>query len=281
MNIKMKKIAAVMIAMFSMAFVSACGKEIKIDAASAFFPMGERVVNAVFDEDYVKNHVVINQVATFDGFSNISTGNADLLISSIPNEEQSQQMAKSGKNFEVIPFKTEPLVVFVNKDNPVDSISIEEFRELYKNESTNWKAYGGDDLMVNTYQLEEGNGSQTAFSQYVAGTVISQYHHEIKTMPEIISIVGDDKSGIGYAFKSYYIDMYSSINTKPLKIDGKSADEHDYPLTCEVSLYYCKDKSKTDIKKIIDYIMSDEGQKTIKTGSLENIDYEALAANSK
>jgi phosphate transport system substrate-binding protein len=45
----------------------------------------------------------------------------------------------------MIPVAWDALVVVVNKDNPIDSISLPQLRDLYLGKITNWQQLGGDD----------------------------------------------------------------------------------------------------------------------------------------
>lgn len=230
--------------------------DIQIDASSAFFPLAEDMMYELLGaSDSDKELVTL--VATPEGFSNISSGKTDLLISSIPNEAQERMMEESGYEFETIPIREEPLVILVNKDNPLSSIGMDQLLNLYLCDNQNWLDYGGVDLTVASYQLTEGNGSQTAFSQYVKGSRIGEFHQEITSMNQIIDAVADDPGGICYAFNSYVKRMYSNSNTKVIQVDGKSPDDPDYPLICQVSAYYRKNNSNPRLREILDFLQSD------------------------
>ena len=46
----------------------------------------------------------------------------------------------------------------------------------------------GKQLHIHTYQLEPGNGSQSAFGKIVRGNIIDECHHEIHTMQILLMI---------------------------------------------------------------------------------------------
>lgn len=142
-------------------------------------------------------------------------------------------------------------MILVNEDNPVSSLSSEQLQDLYLKDGQNWSEYGGEDLPVTTYQLTEGNGSQTAFARYVDGVQLSESHREIETMNAIIDEVAMDRGGICYAFASYYFGSYTKGNTKVIKIDGKSYDDPEYALTCMVSAYFCESEASADVKRFV------------------------------
>lgn len=243
------------------------GQEIQINASSAFFPMTKNIIKSIYEESK-ESMPVVTQVATNDGFFNISAGKTDLLISSIPDDRQKKCMEESEQEIVSVPITREPLVILVNKDNPVDSITMEELTSMYLGEDENWRDYGGENLAVTTYQLTEGNGSQTAFSQYIEGTRLGESHREIATMNAIVDAVGADPGGVCYAFGSFLFRMYSNDATKVIRIDGKSFADPEYPLTCTVSAYYRKESGVPVLEKIIAYLESDEGKNLVHISSL-------------
>lgn len=266
----------IMLAILLTVFSIGCGKgkdkteytpNVLIEASTAFFPMTETIMGQIFESSDTARQIV-TPVATSEGFADISSGTADMLISSIPNEQQQKLLDDADGDYACIPVITEPLVILVNENNPVDSVSMEQLRNLYQKNDQNWSEYGGNDLPVTTYQLAEGNGSQTVFSQYVKGMQVGENHREIQTMNAIIDAVAEDESGICYAFSSYYFRGYSGMNTKAVQIEGKDFDDSGYPLTCVVSAYYCKDNRNPDLKRIIDFLQSEEGRKVVEGQSL-------------
>ena len=53
-----------------------------------------------------------------------------------------------------------------HKDNPIDSLTIEQIQSIYSGKITNWNQVGGEDLEIKAYQREGNSGSQTAMEQY-------------------------------------------------------------------------------------------------------------------
>jgi phosphate transport system substrate-binding protein len=51
----------------------------------------------------------------------------------------------------MVPMAWDALVVITHKDNPVDSISLDQLKAVYSGEITSWKALGGNDLPVRLF----------------------------------------------------------------------------------------------------------------------------------
>ncbi len=55
------------------------------------------------------------------------------------------------RRVQLTPVAWDALVVITHKDNPVDTISSEQLRKLYKGQITNWKELGGNDAPIELY----------------------------------------------------------------------------------------------------------------------------------
>ena len=217
---------------------------LKIDAASAFYPFASNMANIIYNKsDNVK------MVSTNNAFLDLAKGKADIVISTMPSEEQKQIIDKL--DLEYIPLFKEPLAIIVNNNISFNDISIDDLKKYYSSNE------------LNTYQLVKNNGSQTCFETIVKNNIIGNNHYEIKIMPDIIDEIGKDEKGIGYAFYSYYTKMHKSLNTKIIDVNGINVKSDDYPLLFDVYLIYSTNNKNDNIQKIVDWIYSDEGQDNI------------------
>lgn len=226
----------------------------KIEAASAFYPFTANLVQNIYSkESYSKD--LFNIVSTNEAFYDVINGKTDIAIVTGPSDEQKELINNSNKEliFELI--YEEPLVVFVNRDNKINNLNIEQIQDIYNNNSLSW----------NTYQLEENNGSQTCFESIVKDNIIMNNHYEIKTMPEIIDEVAKNKNGIGYAFGSYYTKMHINNNTKLINVNNKGPNQTDYPLLFPVYMVYKIDNNNINIQKIAKWLQTNEGQDFIES----------------
>lgn len=205
--------------------------KIKIEAASAFYPFTCNLMKKTYGNDNM-----VKMVSTSQAYNDIINKKANIIISTAPSEEQKNMIQKSNISLKYITLYNEPLAIFVNKNNNIDNLSIEQIQNIYYENNSNW----------NTYQLEKNNGSQTCFESIVKNNHLGNNHYEINTMPKIIDEVALDNNGIGYAFYSYYSKMHINNNTKIINVNGKKISDTDYPLLFEVYLIYRTDDNKNE-----------------------------------
>ena len=160
-------------------------------------------------------------------------------------------------------FAKEPLAFLLNTANDIDNLTIEQIKNCYEGKCRNWSEMGGDDTPVHTYQLEKGNGSQSAFEKIVKGNVIDDNHREVATMPEIVDCVAADKAGICYTYWSYYAKMYANKLTKMAKVEGKDPSSPEYLLMYDIFLVFDMDNPNRNVGRLVDFILSAEGQKLV------------------
>lgn len=165
-------------------------------------------------------------------------------------------------------------VFITHKDNPVDSLTIDQIQKIYSGEITNWKEVSGDDAKIVPYQREENSGSQTAMEKLVMKGIPMLSPDTVKVevgMGELVDAVAEYKnsqSSLGYTYQ-YYIDkLYKNENIKVLLVEGISSKPENlrtgaYPFTTP---YYGVIRSGDEQKtggKFLDWMLSDEGQECI------------------
>ena len=215
---------------------------LKVEAASSFYPMSKELFSK---QDFLSD---VKMKSTNEVYEDIINGKADIIVVTKASDEQKTLVDNSGVELEYKVLYREPLAIFVNKESDINNLSIKEIQDAYYYENGN----------LNTYQLEKNNGSQTCFESIVKNNPIGNTHYEIKTMPEIIDKVAEDKNGIGYAFYSYYSKMYGKDNVKIIDVDGKNIFFFFYPLQFEVYLIYRKDNNNRNISKAIEELEEKE-----------------------
>ncbi len=238
---------------------------LRIDVVSAFWPFMAEVTQAILEPAAFTEMQWLKRVATSIGFQELSEGKTDLLIGNDGNEILNRQLEQTGLPIVKEKIWKEPIAILLNKDNPVKNLTVSQIQDIYFGRIRNWSELGGKQQPIHTYQLERGNGSQTAFEKIVKGNDIDENHHEIHTMPEIIDNVAKDISGICYAFWSYYTRMYANTQTHMIAVDDVAVTVPDYPLQDELYLIYRKDHPNANLHRLISWLKSAKGQELIAT----------------
>lgn len=173
--------------------------------------------------------------------------------------------------YEVIGYND--MVFFTHRDNPVDSLTVQQIKDIYSGRITNWKDVGGKDEEITAFQ--RGNPyTQKAMEKYVMkdSSLMSSKERYIKRKfreNELIENEYLNRTGsIGYTFGYFYKKLYDSEDIKIIKIDGVSPDEDNirsgaYPFGIPCYAFTVKG-DENDVLQVRDFLLSDEGQQVIR-----------------
>ena len=246
-----------------------------LDGAAALVPVYASVIEncypegsvtyeggAFSDDNYYGENFAADSVMqyqnTIRGFDALVDGSVDLFFTAHPSKEQMQSAEDKGVELEIVPIGLEAFVFFVNKDNPVDGLTTEQIRSIYRGEITNWKDVGGASRMIDPLTRVEGSGSQTMMDKFMDGNMLSTRHP--------LSIFG---GGIGYSFRYYLSGMVADDDVKMLAVDGiypnaENIRNGSYPISTSFYVVYRKDNQNENVGKLVEWLLSDEGQTMIE-----------------
>lgn len=247
-----------------------------IDGATALAPYYELMASKLLDMELSEAKTWVLCSRTDGAYENLIYGAADMIFVSMPSEEQQSMADEEGFEFEMTPFLNGGFVFFVNKSNPVDSLTVQQLHDIYAGKITNWKEVGGDDLEIIAYQRPNNSGSQTGMYHYIISEdeiMHAPTEKKIEGMGEIVDAVAgyeNSQGAIGYSYYYYVTSMHYSDDIKLLAIDGISPSDETigngtYPLINPS--YVIIDKSTpadSHIRDIVQWIVGPEGQQTGK-----------------
>lgn len=145
------------------------------------------------------------------------------------------------------------IVVIINKDNPIGSLSKEQLRDLNTGKVKNWKEVGGPDLPVKVVTSQPGSATRQVFQkQIMGGAEYEADAAEARTTKEEINEVGKNKGAIGAVSEGFFDQ--GKGNTKKI-----GAPEIKRPLGLVTA-----GSPSADAQKVIDFLKSKEGQSLIQ-----------------
>ena len=143
---------------------------------------------------------------THPGYVRLINGEVDLIVVTEPSEEELALAKEKNVELEVIPVVNEGFVFYVNGENKVDNLSLEQVQKIYTGEITNWLQVGGEDAPIRAFQRPENSGSQTGMLSLVMKDLplMKPLKEDlVETMSAIIGLVSDYDNGrnaIGYSY---------------------------------------------------------------------------------
>jgi phosphate transport system substrate-binding protein len=169
------------------------------------------------------------------------------------------------------------LSVFVNAENPVQELSLEQLEGIFTGKIKNWKAVGGSDGPITVYSRENSSGTYEFFKDLVLRG--NDFAASAQTMPgtaALLQAVGKDKKGIGYGGAAYgagakHLKIKKTAEalaiepTEESVLKGAMGDsDKGYPIWRYLFIYVNPAADKGDIAAYLKWIRSDDGQKIVK-----------------
>ena len=235
-----------------------------LDGSEALYPIYSAVAYSIYPESSVSfsdgefsEESSVQMKNTIRGFTAVVDGDTDIFLTAHPSESQMAYAKEKGVELELVPIGKEAFVFIVNKENPVSDLSVDEIRKIYSGEITNWSAVGGEFLPINPTKRLENSGSQSTMKAFMKGT-------EMKSNP--LGFLG---RSIGFSFRFYVSDVAENGGIKILSVNGVYPDKENisnksYPVVADFYAVYRKDNENENVKKVIDFLLSDEGKKIIE-----------------
>jgi phosphate transport system substrate-binding protein len=153
------------------------------------------------------------------------------------------------------------IALVVHPEVPVDGLSLDEARQIFAGEITNWSEVGGPDENIVVVSREEGSGTRGAFEDMVMGddalivdtALLQPSNGAVKTT------VASTPLSVGYISFGYLDD-----SVKALAIDGveptvANAQSDEYPVVRPLNMV-TKGEPTGLAKDFLDFIMSADGQ---------------------
>ncbi len=245
-----------------------------IDGATAAFPVYSAFVNAVYPSETKLYDGVFEYNNTVRGYRALAEKKTDVFIGAAPSKEQKEYAERNGTEFEYTQIGSEAFVFFVNKDNPIESLSLEEIKGIYSGKITNWSEVGGKNEKIVPFQRNEGSGSQSMLLRLMGDTPVVEPDTEtfVDGMGGIIEEVADYKNkstSIGFSFRFYVEGIIKNPDIKMIAVDGIKPSKENikngtYPIIAPVYAVTYKDNPNVNARKLISWMLSGEGQYIIE-----------------
>ena len=242
----------------------------RIDGAAALFPVYSAFVNAVYPNTTKLHDGIFEYNNTPDGYRLLAEKETDIFIGVYPSDEQRAYAEENQTTFEYTPIGTEAFVFFVHKDNPITNLTTEQIKDIYSGKITNWKDVGGKNEKIAAFQRNEGSGSQSMLKRFMGDTPITDAPTEMLNdlMAGIIEQVADYKSktnSIGFSFRYYVEGIIKNPDIKMISIDGAAPTSENirngsYPILTPIYAVTYKENQNGNVDKLLEWILSDEGQ---------------------
>ncbi|MBK5263208.1 MAG: phosphate ABC transporter substrate-binding protein [Peptostreptococcaceae bacterium] len=226
-------------------------------------PLSEELA-AVFMDANPDYTVDVQGGGSGQGIKSIQEGIADIgaLSRNLKDEEK-------GSVSKEITIALDGIAVVVNKDTTVTNLTLEQIRQIYTGEITNWKEVGGKDTPITVVSREEGSGTRGAFVEItkvavkdnagnetdmtVANALIQPSTGSVKTT------VASTPNTIGYVSLGALDDSVKAVTVEGVVPSIENIIDGTYKIS-RPFIYVVGETVSETAQMYLDFVLSDEGQ---------------------
>jgi phosphate binding protein len=263
----LKRISAavvVVILALSMSLMSACsrgpGGDMIVAGSTSVQPYAE-----ILAEEYMVLHpgakIDIQGGGSAAGITAAQSGTANIGMSS-------RELKKEEKNFWNVEIARDGLALIVNPKNPIQNLTLNQIRDIYTTEITDWSQVGGPKSKINIITREEGSGTRSAFVELVMGkNEISPKAIVQDSNGAVRQLVEDDPNAIGFISLGLVNEKVKALHLGGVAATRENIMNGSYSLS-RPFLFITSGKPSGIAKEFIDFTLSLEGQKLLSNEGL-------------
>lgn len=200
------------------------------------------------------------------GIASLINGTVDFANASREmKDEETAQVADSGRTAVEHEVARDGIAVIVNPANGVEELTSEQVGAIYRGEITNWKDVGGVDKTIVVLSRDTSSGTYEFFKEEMVGKdkEMAKSVQLLASNQAIVDEVSNNDAAIGYCGVGYVID-----SVKVAKLDGVAASvetvlDGTYPLSRGLYMYSADELSDA-MQAFLDFVLSPAGQKIVE-----------------
>jgi phosphate transport system substrate-binding protein len=178
-------------------------------------------------------------------------------IGAVSRELKEEEKAKNLKEFTLA---LDGIAVAVNPENKVDDLTLEQLKNIYLGNITNWNEVGGSDATITLVNREAGSGTRGAFEELVMGEdTISDKAIVQNSTGAVKTIIESDKNAIGYISLAVADDKVKAVKIEGIEATAENIISGQYKIS-RPFIYITAEEPQGLAKAFLDFALSDEGQ---------------------
>ena len=263
----MKKLSAMLL--LAGVFLTGCGYASSTENSSANSKQGQIVaggstalqplVESAQEQFVAKNanyQITVQGGGSGTGLSQVASGSVQIGNSDVFAEEKDGVDASKLVDHQVAVVGMAPVV---NKAIGVKNVTKDQLIAIFTGKVKNWQELGGKDQEIVVVNRASGSGTRATFEKWGldgAKTIQAQEQDSSGTVKKIVS---STPGAISYLALSYIDDSIEALSLDGVAPTAENIETNDWPIWSYEHMY-TKGKPTKEIKKFLDYMVSDEVQ---------------------
>ena len=122
------------------------------------------------------------------------------------------------------------IAIVVNKASKVADLTVDQLKQMFTGEITNWKDVGGDDGEIVLVGREAGSGTRDGFESIVDVKDSCKYAQELTATGAVISAVEANPLAVGYASLSAVGDTVAMVTVEGVECSEDTVKDGSYKI---------------------------------------------------
>ncbi len=218
---------------------------------------------------------------THKAYVNLITGRVDMiLVARRPSNDELRLASRKNVELDIEPVALDAFVFLLNDENPVDSLTVDEIRDIFSGRTRNWVEVRGNNVAINPYQRNRNSGSQEVMRELVMKGRQMAEASELFTfslMGRPFWAVDRDPAGIAYSFY-YYQEFMAPRAVKTCAVNGvnpapETISSRQYPLVTELCAVLRRETvAEHPARELRDWLLKATGQRIVQECGFVSID---------
>ena len=238
---------------------------LNVNGSTTVTPIAQGWAEA-FNEANPEVNVIISGAGSGNGIASLINGTTDIAMTSrdIKDGERSQIVGEV-KEYVI---GLDALAIITHTENPVESLSLAQLKDIFTGKINNWKDVGGNDAEILVYTRDNSAGTYEYFKESVlAKEEFAVRARSASSNASMASSIAQEETAIGFVGLAF---VDSKVKTLPVSAQGqevveptvKNAKSGAYPIARALNMYTIGEAEGL-AKAYLDFGLSDEGQEII------------------
>ncbi|KNZ70642.1 phosphate binding protein [Thermincola ferriacetica] len=203
--------------------------------------------------------IVVNGGGSGTGLTQVSQGAANIGNSDVFAEEKDGIDASQLVDHKVA---VVGMAAVVNPKVKVNNLTKQQLIDIFTGKITNWKDVGGIDQKITLVNRPKGSGTRATFKKYALDGAEEASGIEEDSSGTVRKIIAETPGAIGYLALSYVDKSVVAVSLDGVAPTKENIVEGKYPVWSYEHMY-TKGEPKGLTKAFLDYMLSDDVQKTL------------------
>ena len=158
------------------------------------------------------------------------------------------------------------IAIIVNKASKVEDLTVDQLKQMFTGEITNWSEVGGDDGEIVLVGREAGSGTRDGFESIVDVKDSCKYAQELTATGAVISAVEANPLAVGYASLSAVGDTVAMVTVEGVECSEDTVKDGSYKI--QRPFVFVTNKSVTlseQAQAFVDFATSKDAADLIRT----------------